>query len=338
MNQELSSTALQQLQPEYLLCSDSDICIISGYYQPHTTKQPLLPKWLAKIRSNHTFYSNELGADYIFFSGHSSLPSISKDPFYLGCNSKPQYLLAALNMGYKHVFWIDSDSLILSLSSLQDAIANNHSITFTGDESDIANTGHLLLRNTQFAREFLANWHAAMCIPIDTSTGQPYFSLTLDNYCLGDQTTFNSLLAGPVKDSDQLVSNFNAVNGWSNNRARAIKNFKSSVAPFNRANINRAYQLLSPSNRTHIRILPQRSLNSYLGGDPRGLFQPGDSFIHFTYKKDLLKSSRLVRVTSNGRAHLHKLPLFYLYLTIFIVKLQSLLHHIVLFHNPRQSS
>lgn len=311
MEKDLLDSLRSELSPQFLVCNDSDICIISGYYQPPSSGTISSPTWLTQVKKNHSHLARQLSADYVFFSGHAPLPSKTTNPFYLGCNSKPHYILYALSLGYQRVFWIDSDSYSINPQSLLTLLKHNQSIIATGDESDIVNTGHLLFSNTEFSRNFLLSWIDAMSIKIIPTERIPFIELTPDSFCVGDQTTFNALLAGPVTNQANLIANFNVVNGWSNNHDRLIKKYKSKIAPFNSKNIKSAYKLFSPDNRANILIVTQRQLNSYLGGDLRGLYLPGDSFIHFTYQKELLLSNQIVRIEPDGSATI-KIPLLIL--------------------------
>ena len=77
------------------------------------------------------------------------------NPFYVGCWSKPQFILDCFESS-DYVFWIDSDSIFTNFNrSLDDLIQINKSLVFTGDVYDVCNSGHLFFRNDFVSKKIL---------------------------------------------------------------------------------------------------------------------------------------------------------------------------------------
>lgn len=176
------------------------------------------------------------------------------------------------------LLWVDTDSYFCSFSP-PPFLSTVNDITFTGDFSDIANTGHLLLRNTLISRLLIDSWIRSMSIRFDPDTAP--FPLTPQHYALGDQSLFSAILGAglSVTCPDELVSGFKQTNGfWRDKPAQS--HFSREIAPMSRRSCLNAALNVHPTLFSSITILPQRSLNSYLYGPFAGHFRHGDLLVH----------------------------------------------------------
>jgi hypothetical protein len=169
---------------------------------------------------------------------------------------------------------MDGDSWFLDAAFplerlLRDAEA---SIQFTGDQSDLINTGHLLFRCDAPALAFLDAWWA-MRWPTDVQ-------LPTSHYHQGglmDGPAAIALLGGadPHQPATWPVG-FNAINGCPGNPARRLRDFQVTHQPLDPERAARAEAEIAEAWRSHCKVWPQGRLNAY-----PWTVQPGDFVLHF---------------------------------------------------------
>ena len=250
---------------------------------------------------NHRSYADANGYNYIFDDHYyPPVDVLCKSPMYIGCNMKPFVIRRFFDSNPidpdQFLLWVDTDSYFCSFSPLP-FLSTVNDITFTGDFSDIANTGHLLLRNTLTSRRLIDSWIRSMSIRFDPDTAP--FPLTPQHYALGDQSLFSAILGAGLSAScpDDLVSGFKQTNGfWRDMSAQC--HFSRKIAPMSRRSCFNAAQMVHPTLSTSITILPQRALNSYLYGPFAGHFRNGDLLVHLVSgSKQYLPSTSQLHIT-----------------------------------------
>lgn len=261
------------------------VAIVSGYYSAN----PNAPQahWLRLVIKNHQNYAKKHGYHYIF--RNDCAPATSKenkkDPFYLGAWSKPLFIQDLLEKKFDYVFWIDSDSIFTNFNvDFDDLISQNKDIAFTGDCYDVCNSGHLLLKNSEFSKKFINDWDKSRfinCSEMDQSLLG--FETTHDGFARGDQTNFNALLVGPIKNSQDLTDNFNEINGFPGNLARKFSDWQKLFTPISDENIQNIFsKLIDPALKGHLHITKQNRLNAYVSKiENSPLYSPGDAIVHF---------------------------------------------------------
>lgn len=256
------------------------LTIVSAHYSPTGD----LPDHVLAAIANHRSYASSNDYEYIFDTHNYIPPDTSySNSMYIGCNAKPRILLHHIEecpADHTHLFmWIDSDSYFCNLKPLDLLLDKVNDFTFTGDLSDIINSGHLIFRNTVYSRHFLRSWIHASRITFDPSISP--FPLTPNNYALGDQSIVSCLLGSGLDhlSASSLLAGFRNVNGFclpEKSRLRYIRKY----SPLDNRRCRHSYELLHKSLLEHVTILPQRALNSYLYGPLCGHYRPGDTLIH----------------------------------------------------------
>lgn len=193
---------------------------------------------------------------------------------------KPDLLLHYLEKGYDHVLWMDGDSFFINMNTKLEKFTDKE-VDFigTGDMNDIVNTGHVLLRNSEWSKQFLRNW-IAFRQPLDDDTlflfkqvtthfthyeGKTYFN---------DQPPVNLILGG----ADPTVMNgwfavFNKVNFYEGN---GFRENNSDCSPICEENLERTHSLISENVRDHVCIVTQSEMNAY-----PSTYKEGDFIVHF---------------------------------------------------------
>lgn len=281
----------------------NSIAILSGFIT--NKKSGKQPRWLKHVVKNHRNYAKKHGYDYVFRSDYSMPASSasSEDPFYVGCWSKPSFILDLLDSGYEYVFWIDADSIFTNFSvDLKDLIKMKKDFIFTGDRFDVCNSGHLFFKNTPFSKQFLTRWDESRFLKFsDIEKSKIEFWVTEDNYSFGDQTNLNALLNKNFLGVTDFIDAFNIINGYPGNKSRAHSNWQEIYNPADSKNIpNIERDLIRPEIRDCIGIVPQRRLNSYPNiSAGRGRYHFRDPIVHFV---------------SDTKQHLQKMSFFTGYL------------------------
>lgn len=110
---------------------------------------------LAVARTNHNEYCSKHG--YTYIAPHTN----EENNRYLNGRKGGWAKVALLQQVFANVpegafvFWMDGDSLFMDKShSLQYFVDGEHDIVIAGDENGL-NTGHFLIRNTQWSRNFI---------------------------------------------------------------------------------------------------------------------------------------------------------------------------------------
>lgn len=263
----------------------NSVAIISGFIS--NKKSGKQPKWLRHVIKNHENYAKKHGYDYAFRSDYAMPASSasSRDPFYIGCWSKPSFILDFLDSGYEYVFWIDADSVFTNFSvDLNDLIKTGKDFIFTGDGYDVCNSGHLLFKSTPFSRKFLTRWDESRFLNFSSfDKNKIGFWVTDDGYSMGDQTNLNALLNKDFTCSSEFIEAFNNINGYLGNKTRIHQNWQEIYNPAESKNIqNIMRDLIGSEIQQHIGIVPQRRLNSYPNiSAGAGRYHFRDPIIHF---------------------------------------------------------
>jgi len=204
---------------------------------------------------NHLHYAN--------LHHYSYIPHVGENPFqrqfswakiYLGL----QYLRSGL---WDLIFWMDGDSWFLNNSiTLLDIIGNRpEAIHFSGDENDIFNGGHFLLRNSPDAINFLEH-----VLDICETDDPRIVTTHRDSRHLFDQPAILSLLGGADPHNKSTWADaFNSVNGYPGNPFRHHKAFLIDYAPLTADSCERAKSLICDRWRPFCNVLPQSTMNSY---------------------------------------------------------------------------
>lgn len=272
--------------------------VISGYVDFIEKKNSSL--WLNSVIKNHTNYCLKYNYSYKFFTHYSKPASLNeKNLFYLGSWSKPEYILDELKTDqYDFIFWIDPDSIFSNFNiSLSDLYLENKDLTFAGDYSDVFNGGHLMVKNSDFSKNFLSMWNQSRFINFSSHKDLIRFPLTQDGYALGDQSLFNALLNNPSIEPTSLVNSFNNINGFEGNDLKKYKNWGELFLSSKFSLENIYNNLIHKQLHKHIHIVPQKRLNSYLEyNHDKVKYSNGDPIIHFvsTSKKYLLKRNFII--------------------------------------------
>ena len=257
------------------------VLIVSGYFCTPNVK---VPKYVEIARENHEQYCKRNGYGYRFFSDYDkSLPSVEKSAFYRGCNSKPWHMTRAMEERTEPslVMWIDIDSLFMTYMRVEELIGKSESMVIAGDCSDYANSGHIIVRNDAIGKEVLRLWRDVMNTYFSSRKREDCrFRLTRDGYIEGDQTALVAVLGGAGRDGDKVIEAFNSLNLYEGNNDRWLKRKKEANALTERglevgqAIVNRTWQ-------RKVRLVKQRTMNSYIVGPIGGLYRSGDWVIHF---------------------------------------------------------
>lgn len=227
-----------------------------------------LPDFTKLSIKNHLSYCLRHGYDYIPDIGEKTIDrqfswaKISLGIKYLSCYC------------YDAIFWMDADSWFLNQDICLEQFLETSSepIQFTGDENDIFNGGHFLLRNSRISLAWLEScWKICYC-------QDPRFVTThRDDNHLFDQPGVLALLGGANPDDPSTwADGFNAVNGYPGNPLRLHKEFQSIYAPLSVKSAANALSLVCPKWRPFCKIHPQSAMNSY----PWTL-EEGDFIVHF---------------------------------------------------------
>ena len=204
---------------------------------------------------NHLSYCNVNGYDY--------KPDFRTKP------TTRQFSWAKILLGIRHlesrqydaIFWMDADSLFLNQKiRIEDLLSMSDApIHFTGDENDIFNGGHFILRSHHKSIEFLQE-----CWQVCEIADNRFMTTHKDSIHLYDQPAILAILGGAdPKNPMTWADGFNAVNGFPENPYRCHKDFQSAYAPSNPLNCSSALSLICDRWRKYCFIHPQRSMNSY---------------------------------------------------------------------------
>ena len=169
---------------------------------------------------------------------------------------------------------MDADSLFLNQAiRIEDLLdASSRPIHFTGDENDIFNGGHFILRNQHESLEFLNN-----CWKVCEIADERIVTTHKDASHLYDQPGILAILGGADPDDPTTwADGFNAVNGFPENPYRMIRDFQAHYAPSNPNNCEAARSLICTRWRPHCFIHAQRAMNSY-----PWFMGPDDFIVHF---------------------------------------------------------
>ncbi|MFS6818059.1 hypothetical protein AAF134_01395 [Synechococcus lacustris Tous-12m] len=148
-----------------------------------------LPSFTRDSIANHLDYCNKHQYDYF--------PDFREKP------TERQFSWAKVLLGiqllesnkYEAIFWMDADSWFLNPHIRLEDWLHNHPepIQFTGDENDVFNGGHFLLRNCPESIEWLK-----ACWQICHSTDPRFVTTHKDSHHLFDQPGILAVLGEPI--------------------------------------------------------------------------------------------------------------------------------------------
>ncbi|QNI46837.1 glycosyltransferase 61 family protein [Synechococcus sp. A15-60] len=249
------------------------IAVLSSFYGR--------PYWSRDSLANHLFYCLHHGYDY-FPALQRSSPELHHS-WERVARLRSQLLAGR----YEALFWMDGDSWFLDSGFPLESFleGSTASIQFTGDQSDVINTGHLLFRCDAAALSFLDAWWA-MRGPTDAR-------LATSHYWSGglmDGPAAIALLGGadPLK-SDTWATGFNNINGCPGNPYRRLKKFQATHCPVDVERASCAESEIAEPWRSKCKVWPQGRLNAY-----PWQIQEGDFIVHFVgdEAKTWMKASR----------------------------------------------
>jgi len=196
------------------------------------------PAWSRDSLANHLAYCLRHGYDY-WPALHRQQPELHHSW------ERVARLRQLLRSGrYDAVFWMDGDSWFLDAAFPLERLLHDSeaSIQFTGDQSDLINTGHLLFRCDAPALAFLDAWWAMRRLTD--------VQLPTSHYHQG------GLMDGPA--------------------AIALLGGADPHQPLDSERAARAEAEIAEAWRSHCKVWPQGRLNAY----PWAV-QPGDFILHF---------------------------------------------------------
>lgn len=214
-----------------------------------------IPDFTKDSIKNHLAYCLRHGYDYIPEIGKKT---ISRQFSWAKISLGLHYLV---NCSYDAIFWMDADSWFLNQQVHLESFLDRwqEPIQFSGDENDIFNGGHFLLRNCAKSVQWLREcW--AIC-----ETRDPRFHTThKDARHLFDQPGILAVLGGAnPNDPSTWAEGFNAINGFPGNPYRVHKQFQSEYAPLNESKAAAARTLICERWRPFCLVHPQYAMNSY---------------------------------------------------------------------------
>ncbi len=227
-----------------------------------------LPSFTKLSIQNHLSYCIRHGYDYI--------PDIGEKPI------NRQFSWAKIWLGieyletrkYDAIFWMDADSWFLNQDIKIESFLtlSSEPIQFSGDENDVFNGGHFLLRSNSVSLDWLRScWKVC-------ETQDPRFVTThKDDRHLFDQPGILAVLGGADPDNPLTwADGFNAINGFPGNPLRRHQDFQQRYAPLTSPQAEASRALICERWRNHCKVYPQSTMNSY----PWTL-EESDFIVHF---------------------------------------------------------
>lgn len=235
------------------------ICVFSTFYG--------IPAFTADSIRNHLSYCN--------LHGYSYKPYLFDKPTARQFSwAKVLLAIQLLESGqWDALFWMDADSWFLNQAiCLHDWLTELEPIQFTGDDNDIFNGGHFLLRYSPASIQWLK-----ACWQICETTDSRFVTTHKDEWHLYDQPGILAILGGAQPEQPSSWADaFNAVNGYPGNSLRVHKNFQDVYAPTTASRCAAARSLICDKWRPHCLIRPQSAMNSY-----PWTVKDGDFIVHF---------------------------------------------------------
>ncbi len=228
-------------------------------------------------KSNHTEYCARHGYNYFCLEQ----PISAHHPMW----QKPELLRRLLNDEFDWVFWMDGDSFFMDLEKDLLSLTLRADLYVSGDSNDLANTGHMLFRNTTWSRLFIDEW-LRFRRPLRAETLAQFAPITTHFVTGEDGTYFNDqppiailLAGGNALAEEQWFDLFNSVNLYPGNLQRYHQ--AAEYAPTKSDNMLRAHTLLSPNILPHVVLLLQNEMNSY-----PDTYEKGDFILHLVTDKN----------------------------------------------------
>lgn len=274
-----------------------------------------IPTWLESVKENHFAYAlkHGYGIDFDVYEHNTNPREIVKHIHHLRQENQSSLLreirkgptfqklpeftmeplwrkverarLAMEDKANKFVFLSDCDSVFMNFSiDFRDLIEMNRDLIFTGDAWDLFNGGHLFVRNSSFARDFLDLWLSFKSFNFEYL---PTTHQSIQGH-LSDQPVMNALLGGGTDiEQKSIASLFNLTNGFSENKHRRHKVFPYTHAPTRKWRLPMSRSLIHKSLKDMVGVVSQSRLNSYLIQQPGARrFKIGDPIIHLVGSKE----------------------------------------------------
>lgn len=202
---------------------------------------------------------------------------------------KPVVMERILNSNeYDYVMWNDADSFFVNMDiRIEDLIWDPEAdMIITGDANDVCNNGHIIMKNTEWSKQFLTKWKLFQILLPENVLSN--FKKITTHFCnqqmIGDQTAINIMFAGGDENNPNTwFDAFNRINLYKGNPFRVHKD--PSYAPICRENLQKARLLICEKYRSHIQLIEQPLLNSY----PSNI-KPKDFVLHFVGHKHIINA------------------------------------------------
>ena len=268
---------------------EEEVIVVSGFFCREGER---VPRYVEIAKRNHMGYCKRNGYLYKFYSDYDEgLRSETKSSFYKGCNSKPMYLTRALAGKPNAIaMWIDIDSLFMTYRRIETLVSDGSAMCVAGDCSDYINSGHIVVRGDVHGLKILSRWRAIMDLQFrkERSDDLP-FQITDDGFIEGDQTALVAVVGGAAENEESVRKAFNSLNLYSGNEHRLHRDRKAANC-FTEDGLVFGQDIASKYWGRKIRLMTQRSMNSYVIGPLGGLYRPGDWIIHFVGKsRDMIE-------------------------------------------------
>ncbi len=206
-------------------------------------------KWSRLARRNHERYCSENGYHYELWTGYSE--SNGRTPHW----EKLRAALDLFDRGFEIVFWMDADSVFTNFDlKLESLIDSDKDFAFSGDWN-IINSGHWLVRNTAFGRNFIKEVQSMYPMPFP-NWDNGAFSIRIGGCRARDRSRW----AVCLRHVDQ---------GFHNRETRR------------RVEQGEAADLIAPDLREKLQLVPKRAMNGYPGD-----WVPGDFILHTVDRKE----------------------------------------------------
>ncbi|KAF4750138.1 hypothetical protein FOZ62_023535 [Perkinsus olseni] len=171
-----------------------------------------------------------------------------------------------LSRAPEYLFWMDADSLFMNPSiRIEDHLVTPNptkDFIFSGEREMVINTGHFLLRKSQWSLDFLKEVYRMYPSP-----------------GFVEQGSVIAYLAGATSKDPLEVQ-----------KAKFNRLMVSSVSP---ADAEKAQSLFPEQIRSHVQVMAMKAMNSYLN-----IYTKGDWILHFSGVSD--KRSATAKTTGGG--------------------------------------
>jgi hypothetical protein len=198
---------------------------------------------------------------------------------------------------------MDGDSFFINMDiKLEKFTEKVADLIATGDENDIINTGHILLKNSEWSKKFVDNW-IAFRQPLSSDVLNK-FSLITTHFThhdgqtyFNDQPPVNLILGGADPNQiDRWFDVFNNVNFYEGNK---LRKHGIEFSPILDDNLMRTNSLISRELSKHVCIVTQDQMNSY-----PSTFKKGDFILHWAEQHKELINTHIPMLIENEKVGL----------------------------------